>query len=520
MNEPGKQALSGLFLGLLGLTLCLPVAAEPLPITGDRSYNLAGHLEQFRPDPDWIAGTGSLKGSTGDGRWYRFAVRNSDQAGNWYLTLNNSRLDHAEFFAPNKQGGFDRQLAGDHHPFEEWSEPYSHPVFRFFLQANETKTFYFYVRSTSNYVYRVEVLGPMTLARREQGEQVLHGLNLVVTLGYIGLIVWLFRRNENPNLLLLIPFSIVYYLFLFMLSGNSFQFWPGLPWLQDRLPSFVITSSMISLLLFFDGYLRLRKRARWMHRLLLGVALAGVPAYYQLIRITPVSRLWMVWHVALSLVVILAAALVVWRRSQQDMRYVFYFFSVFIAGSTIKILLFFEIIDVFQWYYNWPAMLYPVGIFILLRASLVGYRDIARRKEELENDYALLLKKLEPGSSSSRSRVRSLDKRAVLADISALIASEAIIEQELFTLDKMAGRLGIRTDQLSELLNKEMSMTFSEFINTIRIRKACHLMAAHPDRTITRIFLESGFQSKAPFNTAFRRIVGTSPTEYRQGLQT
>lgn len=53
----------------------------------------------------------------------------------------------------------------------------------------------------------------------------------------------------------------------------------------------------------------------------------------------------------------------------------------------------------------------------------------------------------------------------------------------------------------------------------MRVHKACELMALYPEKTITAIFLGSGFASKSPFNNAFKDIMNTSPTKYRFALK-
>jgi len=43
---------------------------------------------------------------------------------------------------------------------------------------------------------------------------------------------------------------------------------------------------------------------------------------------------------------------------------------------------------------------------------------------------------------------------------------------------------------------------------------------AHADKTLIAIAHESGFNSKASFNRAFKRVTGQTPSEYARARQT
>lgn len=89
------------------------------------------------------------------------------------------------------------------------------------------------------------------------------------------------------------------------------------------------------------------------------------------------------------------------------------------------------------------------------------------------------------------------------------------------TLDILAEKLKIPARDLSMIINRHFDNNFYEFINNYRIEEAKKILLdpAHKDKTITDIYLEVGFNSKSVFNTFFKKIVGQTPTEYRQVRQ-
>ncbi len=86
------------------------------------------------------------------------------------------------------------------------------------------------------------------------------------------------------------------------------------------------------------------------------------------------------------------------------------------------------------------------------------------------------------------------------------------------TLDMLAESLSIPAKDLSMIINRHFNLNFYEFINGYRIEEVQKRLIdpANKDKTITDIYLEVGFNSKSVFNTFFKKLVGKTPSEYRQ----
>lgn len=86
------------------------------------------------------------------------------------------------------------------------------------------------------------------------------------------------------------------------------------------------------------------------------------------------------------------------------------------------------------------------------------------------------------------------------------------------TLHNLAEQTNCSSRELSILINHHLNKHFFDFINEFRISKAKELLS-DPERksyTILEILFEVGFNSKSSFNTAFKKITGLTPTQYRQ----
>ncbi|NNC99146.1 MAG: AraC family transcriptional regulator [Gammaproteobacteria bacterium] len=88
-------------------------------------------------------------------------------------------------------------------------------------------------------------------------------------------------------------------------------------------------------------------------------------------------------------------------------------------------------------------------------------------------------------------------------------------------LDELANQLSMHPRSLSTTIKQHFETNFYEFINSYRINEAKSLLSdpSQSDKTILEILDASGFNSKATFNAFFKKLVGTTPTEYRASMQ-
>lgn len=87
------------------------------------------------------------------------------------------------------------------------------------------------------------------------------------------------------------------------------------------------------------------------------------------------------------------------------------------------------------------------------------------------------------------------------------------------TVGKLADQLRVREHRLRAVINRQLGYrNFAAFLNEYRIAAAKNVLA-DPSRSqdqILIIALELGYNSIAPFNRAFRELVGDTPTGYRR----
>lgn len=83
------------------------------------------------------------------------------------------------------------------------------------------------------------------------------------------------------------------------------------------------------------------------------------------------------------------------------------------------------------------------------------------------------------------------------------------------TLSKLSRKLGVPAKQISIAVNLIYQQNISKLINEYRIEHAKQELL-DSDKSITQIFMASGFQSKSNFNREFSRITAMTPSEFRK----
>jgi len=88
----------------------------------------------------------------------------------------------------------------------------------------------------------------------------------------------------------------------------------------------------------------------------------------------------------------------------------------------------------------------------------------------------------------------------------------------LLTLDNLAAKTFMPPRQLSQVINRHFEKNFFEYINSYRIEEAKVLLTKPENEKITMLEVMdlAGFNSKATFNTFFKKIVGMTPTQYKK----
>ncbi len=88
------------------------------------------------------------------------------------------------------------------------------------------------------------------------------------------------------------------------------------------------------------------------------------------------------------------------------------------------------------------------------------------------------------------------------------------IDDPNLNVEMLGQEVGISRAHLHRKMKDMIGVSPSDFIRTIRLRKACELLK-ETDNDVTQIAYSIGFTSQTHFSTAFKKFMGMSPSEYR-----
>lgn len=90
-------------------------------------------------------------------------------------------------------------------------------------------------------------------------------------------------------------------------------------------------------------------------------------------------------------------------------------------------------------------------------------------------------------------------------------------QSEDITLAEVSKVVNTSTFYFCKIFKKYTGVNFTEYVARVRVERAKNLLL-NPNLRVSEIAFEVGFQSLTHFNRVFKRIVGLSPTEYRNRL--
>lgn len=115
-----------------------------------------------------------------------------------------------------------------------------------------------------------------------------------------------------------------------------------------------------------------------------------------------------------------------------------------------------------------------------------------------------------------KSGLSGKDQEDIHDMLNRLMEQEKPFTNPDLTLGEVAEQLDVHPNNLSQVINSVAQKNFYDYINSRRVEEFIYL-AGRPENqhfTLLSIAYECGFNSKSSFNRNFRRITGSSPSEY------
>jgi AraC-like DNA-binding protein len=124
----------------------------------------------------------------------------------------------------------------------------------------------------------------------------------------------------------------------------------------------------------------------------------------------------------------------------------------------------------------------------------------------------------EPAKKYERSTLTPERSERYLKKLLQMMETEKPYTDGDLTIQKLAEKLMVSPQHLSQTINERLNQTFSEFINIYRVEEAKRLLlhAKKKHYSILAIAEEVGFNSKSSFNAVFKKHTSSTPSEFRK----
>ncbi len=159
-------------------------------------------------------------------------------------------------------------------------------------------------------------------------------------------------------------------------------------------------------------------------------------------------------------------------------------------------------------------------VIYLAGALFAGYFLLAQREiypfEQAELAEITLVINPESSSTTSVQRFKDEVLEGYKDKLVLLMQTERFYLDNELTLPDLAGAMNISTHDLSYVLNKGLSRSFFQFVNSYRVEEAKRLMISKDNKHLNMLGIAygAGFNSKTTFNTVFKKQTGLSPSQF------
>jgi AraC-like DNA-binding protein len=125
--------------------------------------------------------------------------------------------------------------------------------------------------------------------------------------------------------------------------------------------------------------------------------------------------------------------------------------------------------------------------------------------------------KIEEETEDKKTLLPANDLENLKARLLDLMEHEKPFLDSQLTLAALSKMLGVNTTVLSRVINTGFDKNFNDFVNEFRIDEVKNKLAsgAAENTNLLGIALDSGFNSKATFNRAFKKFTGVAPKEFQ-----
>lgn len=116
------------------------------------------------------------------------------------------------------------------------------------------------------------------------------------------------------------------------------------------------------------------------------------------------------------------------------------------------------------------------------------------------------------------SKLNISDKKEIIKNIRNRMRFDHLYLDPELSIEKLSKVSGIKSREISQVVNEIANQNFFEFVNKYRLEDAMKQLSdpSESSKTVLEILYSVGFNSKSVFNSIFKKMTGLTPTQFRK----
>lgn len=147
-------------------------------------------------------------------------------------------------------------------------------------------------------------------------------------------------------------------------------------------------------------------------------------------------------------------------------------------------------------------------------AGMVGYVDASHLSKHFSSRVGITPINYRKIYTKSKPKYNRTDKNTAYSITDYIFKN---YQQESLNPNQVASRFGISVTEMNRLLLYHSEKNFENLLNSVRINKACELLAT-TDHLVIDVAFEVGYNNIRTFNLNFYKFKEMTPTEFRNGI--
>jgi AraC-like DNA-binding protein len=164
---------------------------------------------------------------------------------------------------------------------------------------------------------------------------------------------------------------------------------------------------------------------------------------------------------------------------------------------------------------DYDMTVYPITMPLFQFLFVFGIALFGLSQESVTPDWNELAEATSSDAKYQRSGLKASDMVRIAAKLDHQMSNNRLWQNPDLSLKDLSAATGVPQNSISQTLNAHIGANFFDYINQWRIRAACEALLTS-DASVLSIAEDTGFNAKSTFNSAFKKLTGKTPRQFRQ----